>query len=239
MRRRYAYWLGPEELESVKRRHLEEKRRRLMPVKGVPCKGLHPSVEISYVAPGEWDKVCRRQGSWYRESARRGACLVVADEPNRLPGRRPTTIIESSDFAPPRLPDPEEAAELARSEAFVRRAPRGWYEVSDRDRAHWRRMLSMMAASGDLDDLIEQHAANHANFIAPRFFVREGADRRPTPYSIARTAGVCSACVELFDLLGADYPTGYVMPCPGLVLFARLAADRYVRVTRSRGTTCT
>jgi hypothetical protein len=37
--------------------------------------------------------------------------------------------------------------------------------------------------------------------------------------------------VELFGLVAPASPVKYVMPCPGLVTFAGLEADRYLRVS--------
>jgi hypothetical protein len=231
MLKRYVYWLCEDEVEGLSNTLLL-RRQRLTPIKGVPCKGLHPDVEIGSVAPAEWNRVCRRQGGWYRESRRFGSYLVVTDEQNRLSDREADYVIEPSDFEPDNLPDEAEVVELARADAFTQRAPSDWHDITDRDRKYWRRMLAKVNAVGELDDLLEFHSANQANFLQPRFFVREGDDDVPAPYSIGPTAKVCSACVELFGLLGTDHRTQYVMPCPGLVLSTGISADRYLRVSR-------
>jgi hypothetical protein len=81
----------------------------------------------------------------------------------------------------------------------------------------------------DYDLLYLSHTANHANFINPRFFVQDG--NGIIPYSIDRSAHLCSCCVELFQVLGGKFEKNLVAPCPGAVIFARLRADRYLLVT--------
>ena len=227
MRTRHTYWLTGDELRELERR-LAATRRRLMPVKGVPCKGLSDAVDASFTAPEVWDQVCRRQGGWYRESPKAGLFLVVSAEPIEGLECRLETVIGACDFSPPRLATPEEAREMATSEAFTERAPAGWDDISDRDRGYWRRLLSQIGAAGDVDDLLDYHSANHVNFIEPRFAATE--EGRAAPYSVARSAEVCSACVELFNILGGEFPVKYVMPCPGFVRFAGGEADRYLLV---------
>ena len=102
MKRRYVYWLTDAELDALRRWMLAEKRKRITPVRGVPCKGFNDLLETSCVAPGEWDKVCRRQGGWYRESARRGLNLVVSCEPLACVERGPEATVEPCEFTPPR-----------------------------------------------------------------------------------------------------------------------------------------
>jgi hypothetical protein len=230
MRRRYVYWLSAREFRELEE-HMLARRKRITPVKGVPCKGFNELVETSYVAPEEWDKVCRRQGGWYRGSGKRGQYLIVSAEPIVGSEHSLAAIVEPCDFTPPRLPDAREVAGLARSEAVRSRTPEGWLDITDRDRAYWRRLLSRLGSDMTLDDLMEYHTANHANFIEPRFFIEAQGGTGPAPYSIGRTAEVCSACVELSGLLGSEFPVKYVMPCPGFVTFTKLSANRYLRVS--------
>ncbi|MDQ1336608.1 MAG: hypothetical protein QG552_3558, partial [Thermodesulfobacteriota bacterium] len=82
----------------------------------------------------------------------------------------------------------------------------------------------------DYDFLYQSHTANHANFIHPRFFVEENGLK--IPYSIDRSAHLCSCCVELFQVLGANFERKFVAPCPGATIFARLKPDRYLLVER-------
>jgi hypothetical protein len=222
VRTRHTYWLTGDELGELR------SRRRLMPVRGVPCKGLSDEADASFVAPEVWDQVCRRQGGWYRESPKAGMFLVVSDEPVEGLIDKLETVIEPCDFQAPRLATREDAREMATSGAFSSRAPGGWGDITERDRGYWRRLLSRLGSSGDIADLLELHSANHANFIEPRFIVMYAGC--PAPYSVGRTADVCSACVELFNILGGEFERKYVVPCPGFVRFAGGEADRYLLV---------
>jgi hypothetical protein len=53
------------------------------------------------------------------------------------------------------------------------------------------------------------------------------------PYSIDRSAHLCSCCVELFQVLGAEFQRKLVAPCPGATIFARLKPDRYLLVEKA------
>lgn len=229
--RRFFYWLAPEEFKPLLAA-LRRRRLRPTPIHGVPCKALNPLVELGVVEPPTWDKVCRRQGSWYRESHRAGQFLVVSAAPlpeclDRLSG-----VIEPCDFEPPREADDETIEDLLSAEAYRRREPAEWPQIAQREKPYWRNLLERLGSDAEIDELLRVHSANHANFVAPRLFVREGDF--VAPYSVARTDRICSACVELFNLLGERYPVKYVMPCPGFVLYAKGARDRYLRVSSGR-----
>jgi hypothetical protein len=92
----------------------------------------------------------------------------------------------------------------------------------------WARRLG--ADLKDYDVLHLSHTANHANFVKPRFFVRE--NQGIIPYSIDRSAHICSCCLELFQILGDQFPKKLVGPCPGASLFARLKPDQYLLVEK-------
>ena len=78
------------------------------------------------------------------------------------------------------------------------------------------------------DALHVSHTANHANFMRPQFFVTK--DRQRVPYSIDHSAHLCSCCLELFKVIGEQYPAKLVAPCPGATIFARLKPDQYLLV---------
>jgi hypothetical protein len=82
----------------------------------------------------------------------------------------------------------------------------------------------------DYDFLYLSHTANHANFIKPHFFIQE--NQSIIPYSIDRSAHLCSCCLELFQVLGTQYQKKLVAPCPGATIFARLKPNRYLLVKK-------
>jgi hypothetical protein len=230
VRRRFAYWIDRNELGALEEALRGERGVRLTPVKSIPCRGFHELMDVSYVAPGEWDKVCRRQGGWYRGSSRCGQYLALAPYPLDQLSHRVEALIEPSEFRPPRLPDVEEVAALARTAAGD--TPDGWDDPDERERAYWDRLLARTGSGLRLEDVLAFHTANHMNFVAPRFYTESEESPRPIPYSIGDTAHVCSACVELFGILGAGFPVRYVVPCPGFVAYCGAPADAYLRVSR-------
>ena len=84
------------------------------------------------------------------------------------------------------------------------------------------------SACQDFPFLYLSHTANHGNFINPHFFIEDGGS--VIPYSIDRSAHLCSSCVELFNILGVQFKKKLVAPCPGASLFARLEPDAYLLV---------
>lgn len=224
---RYVYWMAPGRFDDL-RSSLANRRRRITPVKSVPCKAMNPVVDLAYVAPEEWDRVCSRQGSWYRESGKAGKTMVVSTEPLEGFEDELSAVILPSDFEPPSEVDEEEAREMVREPAYLDAEPKGWRQLTSRETAYWRNLLARVGANADIRQLLDLHSANHANFIEPRFYVEEGGE--VTPYSIARTARVCSACVELFNVLGEQFERKYVTPCPGYVLFGKGRKDGFLKV---------
>ena len=77
------------------------------------------------------------------------------------------------------------------------------------------------------EELFITHCANHANFIEPEYYLK---DEEPIPYSLGKTTHICSACLEFFNIIGSKWKKKLVVPCPGAVLFAGLAPNRYYEV---------
>ena len=229
--KKYVHWLPRGDFEALRSRLLG-KKVRMTPIRSVPCKGLSDVVDIGFVMPEEWNKTCRRQGSWYRQSDRNGQILVLSSRP--IEGLAAEAVIEPCDFRPPSLPDAAARKALAEDPGYRRRAPAEWFEITDEERRYWDNLIRKIGGTGTLDQVFEIHNANHAAFLkgAP---AAETAGGGKAPYSIARSADVCSACVELFDLHPdlRRFPVKYVMPCPGLVLFGKAPRDAYLKVARS------
>ena len=228
--KKYVHWISREALEALRARLLE-KKIRMTPIRSVPCKGLSDAVDVGFVLPEEWNKTCRRQGSWYRQSDRNGFVLVLSSEPlDKLgaEGPSPEAVIEPCEFETPPPPDAAARKALAEDPDYRRRAPAEWFRISDEERRYWDNLVRKIGGTGTLDEWLETHNANHAAF----FTAKPGGGE--APHSIARSAGVCSACVELFDLHPdlRRHPVKYVMPCPGLVLFGGAPKDAWLKVTR-------
>ena len=172
--------------------------------------------------------MCKRKTSWYFESSRNGKVLIVSDTAVDLRGFGDASLIVPSPFEPPSLPSYDEILTLAQSPEYLRKKSSHWDQVESQEKVTHERWLRRFGVDTSFDEVFHYHAANHANFIEPRFFVCE--EGVTVPYSIAGSTHVCSSCLEFFGILGERWPIKYVVPCLGAVQFARLPIDRYLRV---------
>jgi len=228
--KKHFYWINARE-EAALRRSLAGKNIRLKSAKGVVCTPLDELNKIASVAPEVWNDTCARQGSWYRTSEKQGLYLIISSFELDEYRDQKAGVITQVDFTPPRQASMAEKEEMIKDPDFQRRLPQEWPKVEDIEKRiylRWARRLGSEVENYDF--LYRTHTANHANFIKPRFFVEE--EGLLIPYSIDRSAHLCSCCVELFQILGSEYPKKYVRPCPGACIFARLTPDRYLLVER-------
>ncbi len=227
---KHIYWLtGPQVGQLGK--ELEGSGIKMKQAKGVSCTPLNVINAISCVAPKVWDENCDRQGSWYRASNKNGLHLVVSSFDLKEYKDHKAATVTQSDFTPPRLAGLEEKRAMVSDRGVVPHIPQRWSMVGNWEKRillRWARRLG--SDLKDFDLLYLSHTANHANFIKPLFFIRE--NEALIPYSIDRSAHLCSACLELFQILGEDYPKKLVAPCPGMTIFARLSPDRYLLVEK-------
>lgn len=231
MYRKHVYWLTPEQTARI-RHDLAADGRDVFVVRKAVCIPLSEQTDIGLIPPEAWAEyqLCRRQLSWYAGSRFAGRTLLVSSSSLVDFGLVPEVIIqEAPEFVPPRFPRREDLPALIRSPKYRLSRPPGWNLSDPADRNTLQNWLKVMGrAEADLDELFLVHSANHANFLEPDYFVT--TENGPAPYSVGRTAEVCSSCLEFFNIIGAESPEKLVRPCPGAVLFARLTADRYYRV---------
>ncbi|MCF8061086.1 MAG: hypothetical protein K9M82_01095 [Deltaproteobacteria bacterium] len=227
---KWIYWMTRER-EARLREELAARGVRLKSAKGVVCTPLDEINRVSSVAPEVWADTCGRQGSWYRSSDRNGLFLIVSSFPLEGYEEASTGRITRADFSPPAYAGRAEMEAMTADPAFLKCVPPEWpraEEIERRIQMRWARRLG--AEVDDYEDLYLVHTANHANFLKPRFFIREGDG--VVPYSIQRSALLCSCCLELFQVLGAGYARKLVAPCPGASIFARLEPDAYLLTER-------
>jgi len=227
---KHIYWLSKDE-EARLRNEMAGRGMVMKSARGVVCTPLDRINKISSVSPEVWTDTCRRQGSWYRASDKNGLYLVISSfELSDYRGRKAGTIKES-DFVPPRLASPEDKESLFRDPLLEERLPEEWSRIAVAEKRIYIRWARRLGSDvHDYPFLYLSHTANHANFIHPRLFVTEGKDI--IPYSIDRSAHLCSCCVELFQILGGQFKRKLVAPCPGATIFARLKPDRYFLVEK-------
>jgi len=227
---KHLYWLTKEEV-SLLEEQLAGRGMKMKFAKGVVCTPLDEINKISCVAPEVWDETCARQGSWYRASEKSGLYLVISSfDVEELKEKKAGTI-RQVDFHPPKLATLEDKRALVGDAEFDRRVPLRWRKISDVEKRIFLRWAARLGSdTDDFDMLYLSHTANHANFVKPRFFIRDG--ETITPYSIDRTAHLCSCCLELFQVLGGEHKSKLEAPCPGATIFARLEPDKYLLVEK-------
>jgi len=224
--KKLVYWLDPGQRDCL--RDVRQERKRIHTAKHHPCEALYPRRDLVLVEPRAWDLRCARQGAWYRASRRHGWSLLVANQP--LEGISPWGVITLEAFSPPRTATDADVLELLRDPRAADRLPLAWGDFSPWERQAIHQMLLQEDIDLSLQAIFCYYTANHLNFVFPRFFVsREG--HTTVPYSIQRTALVCSACVELFGVLGEPFALKYLVPCPGLK-YIKPPPGHWLRVER-------
>jgi hypothetical protein len=228
--RKHVYWLTGEE-EAELRQELDGQGITLRSAKGIVCTPLDEINKVTSVAPGVWNETCGRQGSWYRASDKKGLYLIVSAFELKGYGERKTATLTESGFSRERVATLQDKQALVGDPLFRERVPDDWNHVEETEKRIYLRWARRFGSDlEEYDRLFLSHTANHANFVHPRFFTSEG--NHIIPYSIDRTAHLCSSCVELFQILGDEFPKKLVAPCPGAAIFARLRPDRYLLVEK-------
>jgi hypothetical protein len=219
--RKHIYWLDPVEHGDALGEFRKDKKR-VYKAKHSPCQALYPRREIALVEPGIWDLQCSRQGSWYRSSHRQGQSLIVTNQ--ALTDFVPWGQVTLEDFQPPGVATDKVVIEMLGDPRVPEILPEGWGIFSPWEVQAVNAYLAAEGIERSLQEVFAYYTANHLNFVFPRFFLN--VDHGPViPYSIQKTALVCSACVEIFGILGEEFPVKYLAPCPGL---------KYVKPTPSQ-----
>jgi hypothetical protein len=192
------------------------------------CVPLSMQITIGLVLPEAWNApLCRRPCSWQRHSPLAGRYLWISDQDLSPFGLMPQIKITAVAFKAPQLPDTAAKQALIARESYRRAKPVEWDDLAAEDpaqRQRWMRVMGVRAKR--FEDVFLTHCANHANFIEAQYCLRDGESI--IPYAIGPTKEVCSACLELFNVLGTAYPRKLVVPCPGAVIFAGLPVNRYL-----------
>ena len=225
-----SYWLTETDFHLLKE-NLSSKGIDLFASRRAVCVPLSKEVEIGFVPPDAWGKYpfCRRPLSWYKASPFVGRILVVSSFDLDEYHFSPETVIQESDFKPPKLPDREGKLKLIEQESYQKAKPPEWENIDAEGPELHNQWLKMMGLRGvSYEELFITHCANHANFIEPTYFIVE--KNEPVPYSIDKTSHICSACLEFFNIIGTPFRKKMVVPCPGAVLFAGMSANRYYEV---------
>lgn len=226
---KHIYWLDPVEHRDALA-ELRNENKLVYRARHTPCQALYPRREVALVEPAVWDLQCSRQGSWYRSSRRNGQTILVTNRP--MDAFVPWGCLTLEDFRPPRMATDEDVLELLSHARAPSLLPLGWGIFSPWEVQAILTYLAAEKIDRSLQEVFSYYTANHLNFVFPRLFLQE--EGGPViPYSIHRTALVCSACVEIFGILGEDYPVKYLAPCPGLK-YVKPPSSQYLCVRCSR-----
>lgn len=227
---KYLYWVPTEEFSQA-RGLLESRGFSLSPAFLTPCQVMHARENrVHYAPPAVWTRVCRRQATWYLASRRAGQTMVMSAR--RLPAELDRFLdaeLTPSDFVPSRLPSRDELQGLVDSRAYTEQKPRGWEAIGLVDAIMFKVLFTLTRFWGIGDNLKRfwlSQRANHANFLARHFTTRVGGE--DVPYTVTENAGVCSSCVEFFNVV--DDARKLVRACPGSVIFGGAQRDTYMDV---------
>jgi len=229
--KRYLYWFTPDAFASLKLA-APSHGIKLTTTVLTPCQVLRVSPgRAIYAPPSVWSRMCVRQGSWYRDSQRAGQYMAMSAE--RLPAmfdRYLDAEVAESDFVPASLPGNADLEGLVDSSVYKTQKPDEWEAKGILDAVMFKVFFTVNRLWGRADNLKKHwlaHRAHHANFLAAHFTTE--IDGEAVPYSIAENAGICSSCVETFNIIAADRRK-LVRACPGAVTFGGARRDVYLDI---------
>jgi len=230
----YIYWMTRQGLDDLKKSI--PSGLKLKPALMTPCEAMKASENTAfYVTPDVWSRVCVRQGSWYRASQKAGKYMVVSAK--ALPGLFNAFFeakMTQSDFMPSSLPTEDQLQGIVDDDRYNNSKPDDWEKKGLKDSFMFKVLFTVTGFWGFGDNLKTQwlnHRANHANYLTRTFSTE--IDGEQVPYSIAENAGVCSSCVEFFNIIEED-SRKLVRSCPGAVTFGNAKKDIYYDVNPSK-----
>lgn len=231
----YVYWMAEKNFGELKKLSASG-NIKLKSALMTPCEALRAKGDnVYYVNPSVWSKVCKRQGSWYRASKKQGLYLVVS--PKELPVDFDNFFevsISESGFKPGPLPTAEEMKSLVDSKEYTNAKPREWEAKGIMDAVMFKILFSVTGFWGIGDNLKKHwlsHKANHANFLVRKFTTN--LDGTEVPYSIAENTGICSSCVEFFNII-EERSRKLVRSCPGAVTFGKAKRDIFYDINPAK-----
>jgi hypothetical protein len=233
--KKYMYWIPASKFKAVVDafKHLNI---RLAGSKLTPCETLRMSENKAiYASPAVFNRMCVRQGSWYRDSERNGKYLLLS--PVKLPDKFEFHLdaeINESSFVPDKLPTRSELIDIVESIEYNEKKPIQWEKKTILDAIMFKVFFTInrqWSWGENLKAYWLSHRANHANFVANK--VTTEIDGEKVPYSVSENAGVCSSCVEFFNIVNKDQRK-LVRACPGSITFGAAKKDIFLDVNPIR-----
>ena len=228
---KYIYWLPHNDFVKFEN-DVKPTEFELKPARKTSCGTLNAKGKtVRYASPEIFSGLCKRQGSWYRESNKAGSYLVVSEE--KLPDKYNQFLdanITESDFSPQSLPDQSGIQKLVDSEEYQSQHPDDWEKKTFKDGLLYKIFFTITGFWGFGDNINKHwnnHRANHANFLTHQYTT--DIDGESIPYSVTNNDGVCSSCVEFFNIIDQD-SRKMVRACPGAVYFSSVKREKYYDV---------
>jgi len=216
---KHFYWVEAarveECVEAVKKSlHLSSMPR----ARQRPCEVLNPAFPIMHVPPETWSANCYRQASWFRTSELNNSHLVVSNTPLRIVTCQLHGKITKISCSNAPSISTSTCRSLVQSTEFLQRVPTEWFHLLEREIPVFKSYLDRIGESNSLDELLDKHSANHAQFLQPleKITCKIEVDHEPIPCSLFPSKYICSACMELFGVLGSHIPRKAIKNCPGL-----------------------
>jgi hypothetical protein len=229
--KKYIYWLPADVFLRVPN-EFRAMGIQLVGSKLTPCETLRcTGTKAVYASPAVFQRMCFRQGSWYAGSNRNGKYLLLSPEklPRDFDAHLDSEMSESS-FLPDRLPSQNELLALVESEEYQTSKPDKWERKTLLDAVMFKILFTLNRCWKWGDHLKKHwlgHRANHANFLAKRFTTEMDGDE--VPYTLTENSGVCSSCVEFFNITNQKQRK-LVRACPGSITFGGAKRDVYLDV---------
>ena len=230
---KFFYWVSPKDIELIlesckhilKKDHIPEPRES-------PCEALYLHSQVMHVPPPIWSKRCYRQGSWFRTSQYANLHLIVSNSALELPQSVKKGTIEIIEVENRPSLTKEKYLDLLKTKEFKKRAPDEWFHFLEKEVPAFQKYIERKQLGLSLDELLEMHSANHANFLLPEGenYSRAGYKGEFFVCSLFSEEFICSACLELFGVIGNHLPKMIIKKCPGLK-YVNLAGNEYFLVS--------
>lgn len=227
----HLYWFNENEFNNAKVL-LKESGYSLSATILTPCQVMRAQgKKVVYAPPSVWSRMCIRQGSWYRDSEKKGMTMLMSEDrlPELLDGNLEATL-EMSDFQPKSLPNEETLQAVADSQVYKDSKPDSWERTSWWDHVSLKMFFGLFRFwkwGENFKTYWTSHKANHANFVSKA--ITTEIDGEAVAYSLTENKGVCSSCVEFFNIVNPD-SRKLVRSCPGSIVFGGAPRDKYVDV---------
>jgi hypothetical protein len=217
--RKFFYWIPPEAIEKALSDTKSQLGRSEIPVaKQRQCESLNPTMSIMYVPPAVWSTTCIRQGSWYRTSELRNDHLIVSNLPLILASVKMSGSISIIDIENIFPISKEKVDALVHSEEFKSKVPDEWFHFLEFEPPLFLRYITNHKLNVSLDEFLVLHSANHANFMlkSAKDRISCEVENEKITCSLFEAEFICSACMQIFGVIGANLKKMVIKNCPGL-----------------------